>query len=52
VQPEYVYLLRVVKGVPVELNPNAKIPTVLLPVAAPQADAVVAAPPELTTSPE
>jgi hypothetical protein len=50
VSPEYVYLLRVV--VALLMFPNAKIPTVLLPVAEPEYDAAVAAPPALTTSPE
>lgn len=37
---------------PKPVNPNAKIPLVLLPAAEPQYDADVAAPPALTTSPE
>jgi hypothetical protein len=48
--PEYVYLLRMVL-LPLT-QPNAKIPTVLLPVAEPLLEAAVAAPPALTTSPE
>jgi hypothetical protein len=36
----------------VEPLPNAKIPTVLLPAAAPPCEATVAAPPALTVSPE
>lgn len=47
------YLLRVVtlqyEG---EVTPNAKMPTVLLPVAEPLNEAAVAAPPAATTQPE
>ena len=46
-QLEYVYLLRVV-----EQLPNANIPMMLLPAAAPYPELEVAAPPALTTSPE
>jgi alpha-beta hydrolase superfamily lysophospholipase len=51
VQPEYVYLLRVVEAAQ-HTSPKAKIPTVLLPAAEPEDEAVVAAPPALTTHPE
>jgi hypothetical protein len=48
-QVEYVYLFRVVEAA-LGASPNAKIPTALLPVAAPRYDATVAAVPEVTAS--
>ena len=51
VQPEYVYLLRVVVATP-EVRPSAKIPMVLLPAAALEHDVAVDDPPTVTTSPE
>jgi hypothetical protein len=53
VQPEYVYLSRVVTpDGKLAVEPNAKIPIALVPAAEPYREAVVAAPPAATVQPE
>jgi hypothetical protein len=52
VSPEYVYLLRVVDGLPQLSRPNANIPTVELPAAEPYKDATLAAVAVALTQPE
>jgi hypothetical protein len=51
VQPEYVYLLRVVEAAP-PTHPRAKIPTVAVPTADPHLDAALAAVADALTQPE
>ena len=50
--PEYVYLLRMVVATKEVLPPNAKIPVVELPVAAPCKEPALAAVAEALVSPE